>query len=282
MKTLLGLLLVIAIGIGGFYAFNEYIYDQKQQVVAMDYKNTEFIIEGKRVKLDNGRAEIATVPEGQGTIIAYFGNEARGDMNRDGIEDVAFLVTSDGGGTGTFYYVGVALQSAELQYYGTNMILLGDRIHPQTTEFRDGQLIVNYGARKATDAMTDEPTVGVSRYFVVETGTLREINSGTKWILNDTGETTDSDAPMTAVELQIDEEKRTVGTYEGSCFVIEESEWKLYEGEISGVICWWAGGGTEIGIFEENGVRVVKVGTIEEGSPEEPGIRGNFETLFAL
>ena len=93
----------------------------------------------------------------------YFGNEVKGDFNRDGREDVAYLFTEDGGGSGTFYYVTVKLADGK----ELNSVLLGDRIAPQTTEFRDGIIIVNYAERKLDEPMTARPSVGVSAYFKV-------------------------------------------------------------------------------------------------------------------
>jgi hypothetical protein len=76
--------------------------------------------------------------------------------------------------------------------------------------------------------------------------------------------------------------KYDAGTHTGSCFVIETSAWKLLPGEKTGAICWWAGGGTEIGVFEESGKLVIKSGDIEESTEETPGFRGNFKFLFEL
>jgi|SRR3989344_1254172 len=73
-----------------------------------------------------------------------------------------------------------------------------------------------------------------------------------------------------------------IGTFDGSCFVIEESSWTLVENEKSGVICWWAGGGSEIGVFDEGGKLVLKQGSLEEGDAETPGFRGDFQTFLEL
>jgi hypothetical protein len=104
----------------------------------------------------------------------YFGNEATGDLNGDGISDTAFIFTQSSSGTGTFYYVVVGLKT-DKGYKGTNEVFLGDRIAPQTTEIKDGKLIVNYADRKPTDPMTTKPSVGVSKYFNVIGETLKEI-----------------------------------------------------------------------------------------------------------
>ena len=104
----------------------------------------------------------------------YFGNEVAGDFNNDGRTDTAFLLTQDTGGSGTFYYLVVALKTST-GYQGTNGILLGDRIAPQTTGYLNGLIVVNYADRAPKEPLTAIPTVGVSRYFRVEGSVLAEV-----------------------------------------------------------------------------------------------------------
>ncbi|OHA32914.1 MAG: hypothetical protein A2928_04475 [Candidatus Taylorbacteria bacterium RIFCSPLOWO2_01_FULL_45_15b] len=90
--------------------------------------------------------------------------------------------------------------------------------------------------------------------------------------------------PKTAVILKAGTKVYSAGTYEGTCFDVtaSTSAWILLEGEMAGAICWWAGGGTELGVFTENGKQVVKKGELDEGSDEVPGTRGNFVTQFEI
>lgn len=88
--------------------------------------------------------------------------------------------------------------------------------------------------------------------------------------------------PRTGVTLAANGKTYPVGEFDGSCFVIEGSAWQLQENESSGVICWWAGGGSEVGVFNENGKPVVKVGQLDEGTAETEGFRGNFQTVVQL
>ena len=106
------------------------------------------------------------VPPQSAPVENYFGNEATGDLNGDGLPDIAFIFTQDGGGSGTFFYVAVHLKTAN-GYKDTNSVFLGDRIAPQTTEIKNGELIVNYADRRPTDPMTTAPSVGVSKYLKV-------------------------------------------------------------------------------------------------------------------
>ncbi|MFA6050051.1 MAG: hypothetical protein WC761_02535 [Candidatus Paceibacterota bacterium] len=102
------------------------------------------------------------------------------------------------------------------------------------------------------------------------------------WTFKDKGEEEGTGAPLTEVSLTYGDTTKIVGTYQGSCAVIDGATWKLLLGEKSGVICWFAGGGSEIGIFEENGQMVLKVGGVEEGDAETPGSRAGFKAVMSL
>lgn len=135
-----------------------------------------YIINGQPVTLVNGRAESATAPDAAVKVVTqYFGNVATGDLSGDGAPDIAFLITQNSGGSGTFYYVVATLVNADGSYQGTNAVLLGDRIAPQTTEIRNGGIIVNYAERKASEPMTAQPSVGVTKYLKVVGTTLTEV-----------------------------------------------------------------------------------------------------------
>ncbi len=125
-----------------------------------DYKTASYTIEGLETKLTGNPA-------------AYFGNEVRGDFNGDGNEDVAFIITHNPGGSGTFFYLVAALHTTS-GYEGTNAVFIGDRIAPQPTEFREGMIVANYADRLAEEPMTATPSVGVSKYFKIENGMLVE------------------------------------------------------------------------------------------------------------
>lgn len=141
--------------------------DTTQREAVTDAKNATYLIDNVPVGLVDGRAN------GDRTTTTYFGNDVHGDFDGNGTEDMAFLLTHDPGGSGTFFYVVAALKT-ESGHKGTNAVLLGDRIAPQTTEFRDGQIIVNYAERRAGEPMTARPSMGVSKYLRVIDGRLME------------------------------------------------------------------------------------------------------------
>jgi len=147
-----------------------------EKKTGFDPKNATYSFDGQDVTLVNGRSEKEVAQGSQSkTITQYFGNEVRADFNRDKTEDVAFIMTQNSGGSGTFYYVAAVISLGEV-HTGTNVILLGDRIAPQTTEFKNGMIIVNYAQRKEGESFTTPPSVGVSKYFKIIDANLVEID----------------------------------------------------------------------------------------------------------
>lgn len=176
MRKYLVVALIIVAAAGAFYWYGRSsnpAVSNAQPTPTRDYKDATYEIGGAPVTLVNGVAEQDTVPGSASKIVTtYFGNDAKGDLSGDGLPDIAFLLTQSGGGSGTFYYVVVAVQATDGGYAGTNAILLGDRIAPQTTQISNGQLIVNYADRKPDEPMTTLPSQGVSRYLRMDNGRL--------------------------------------------------------------------------------------------------------------
>lgn len=131
---------------------------------SFDGRNATFTIDGQAVTLVNGVSEVPVAPSSASKIVTrYFGNEAKGDLNRDEKKDTAFLITQDGGGSGLFYYAVVAYTTPE-GYKTTNAFFVGDRIAPQTMYIPIGsqELQVNYAERKSGEPMTAQPSQGVT------------------------------------------------------------------------------------------------------------------------
>jgi hypothetical protein len=156
-----GALIVLAVG---FFALTSHVPREKQEGngLVTDIKNLMFEVDSHAVTLTNGVSEVPILEGSASTVVTrYFGNEARGDLDLDGDEDVAFLVTQEGGGSGVFFYV-VAAIFEDGGYQGSKALFIGDRIAPQTTEFQDGRVIVNYADRLPGEPMTEAPTLGKS------------------------------------------------------------------------------------------------------------------------
>ena len=143
-----------------------------QETSATGPMQASYRIERQEVRLINGQAEAEAAP-GSATKIktSVFGQPVFGDLNEDGNEDAALLLVHQPGGSGTFYYV-VAALNVNGGFRGTNAVLLGDRIAPQTIEILDGVVIANYADRRPQESMAVPPSVGMSKYLVVKAGKL--------------------------------------------------------------------------------------------------------------
>lgn len=129
---------------------------------AFDAKNSTFTLDGQAVTLKDGLSSIPSAPgSASSTTTRYIGHEGRGDLNNDGQEDVAFMVTQDGGGSGLFYYAVAAIKTAD-GYKTTNGFLIGDRIAPQSIVIpqNSNEFQVNFADRKQGEPMSAEPSVG--------------------------------------------------------------------------------------------------------------------------
>lgn len=141
---------------------------------ATDPKNATYTIEGKQVTLVNGSAQESAAP-GSASVVktTMFDEPTMGDLNGDGVNDAGVMLVVSGSGTGTFYYAAAALNN-DSAYTGTNAVLLGDSIAPQTKSIQNQVFTVNYADRKPDEPMTANPSVGVTKNFTVNGTTLVE------------------------------------------------------------------------------------------------------------
>jgi hypothetical protein len=141
--------------------------------------NAIYEIGGQKIKLVDGKAEIEII-EGSATKqkISIFGEVLYKDVNDDELNDAILMLTNNTGGSGTFYYVTVALAkkiNEKILYEGLNAILLGDRIAPQNINVKNGIIIANYADRKPGEPMTEKPSEGISKYIVFNNDLLEDV-----------------------------------------------------------------------------------------------------------
>lgn len=173
MKKIILFIILIALIVSGIF----FIYNKKDNegfVVASDYKNISYDINGQTTTLRNGESEVEAAPGSASKIVTkYFGNEIKKDLNGDGREDVVFILTQETGGSGVFFYV-VAALATENGYEGSHALLLGDRVAPQTTKSGpENSIIVNYMIRTADEPMSASPSVDKSLRLVLNPTTMQ-------------------------------------------------------------------------------------------------------------
>lgn len=183
-KIILMLVLAVVI-IGGIVMFSLYkktnVDTRKSE--ALSPKDATYNIDGQSVTLVDG-VSVAPISSDSASIVTtrYFGNEITHDLDGDNRPDVVFILTQNTGGSGTFYYVVAALNTVN-GYIGSDAILLGDRIAPQTIKIDEGKtangtnrqnvIVVNYADRKTGEAFTVPPSVGKSIWIKLDPKTMQ-------------------------------------------------------------------------------------------------------------
>lgn len=134
-----------------------------------------YIVDGEQFTLVNGVAEkdIITGSATKNTL-SIFGEPSFGDIDGDGDEDAVVLLVNNSGGSGTFYYVAIAV-NIDGVYTATDTMLLGDRIAPQTFAIEGNKAVVNYVVRNSGEDFSVQPSVGKSLYVQYDPATLQLI-----------------------------------------------------------------------------------------------------------
>lgn len=137
--------------------------------------DASYLLDDQMVTLVNGTTSFPAAPGSASMVtVSVFGEPTMGDLNGDGVSDAAVLMTAEMGGSGTFFYQAAAL-NVNGGYQGTNAVLLGDSIAPQTTQITDQTIIANYAVRAESDPMTAQPSMAMSMYLQVLDGILTEV-----------------------------------------------------------------------------------------------------------
>ncbi|WP_141233469.1 hypothetical protein [Lysobacter antibioticus] len=148
--------------------------------LGVDARNATYIVEGEPVTLVDGIDVRAIVPGAASKQITRFiGRETELDLDGDGRKDMAFLLTQDMGGSGTFYYAAAALNTPQ-GYKGTNAVFLGDRISVQKVDVvaeRPSEFWVSYGERATGEHAPEEAMSMISKDFKWDGASLVEVGA---------------------------------------------------------------------------------------------------------
>ena len=151
--------------------------NQTPEILADSPLNSTYYFEGDEFKFLDGRSEIETSPNSTSKIVTeVFGEPIYGDVDFDGDEDAVLVFVQNSGGSGTFFYVGIALKK-DGGYKGLNTVFLGDRIAPKDTQIQNGLVIHNYADRNLDEPFAVSPTIGISKYLLVENEIVKDISA---------------------------------------------------------------------------------------------------------
>ena len=126
-------------------------------------RNAEYVLDGRRVRLQDGKLmkklEVGSANE---TWLLH-DPIAFGDLNGDGLEDAAVVLSYSGGGSGTFFDLFAVLnQNGTPDAVGSRD--LGDRVRIKSLEITDGDIVLMMVAHGPDDGLCC-PTQDTVVYF---------------------------------------------------------------------------------------------------------------------
>jgi heat shock protein HslJ len=153
---------------------------KQRKDIASLVKNSTFVLDGIMYPLTQGKA-LVPIQEGEDFLLqlSFFGEPVIGDIDGDGDDDTAQFMVFNGGGSGSFYYVSVAMQDENEVFIPSNLILLGDRIAPQTLHIADTGVYATYAVRNDGEPFTTPPSKGQS-LFITYNKKTKSISSEAK------------------------------------------------------------------------------------------------------
>ena len=132
---------------------------QTSTQAAQDPANAGYYIDGILYTLVNGELEQPIEESSAVNKFKLLDFKATGDLNKDGADDIAVVITNDTGGSGTFYYLAIFTSGTPIV---ENTYNIGDRINVQDLKFADNKFQVTYLDRGPEQDMASEPSVEIT------------------------------------------------------------------------------------------------------------------------
>lgn len=178
MKKILSTVIILAIVGLGWYLWSNNDKEEKLVIAPTisepDPSNATFLIGGEKVTLKDGRSSRQFSPESAVTLETMLTDIIEyGDINNDSKNDTVAIIMQSGGGSGMFVYV-VSYVSGNVDYEGSNAVLVGDRISPEELSIRNGVIYVTYLDRNEEEAFAAEPTVRTEIELIYKDGNLEK------------------------------------------------------------------------------------------------------------
>ncbi|WP_339721839.1 META domain-containing protein [uncultured Paraglaciecola sp.] len=155
----------------------QYIGDQALNISKHDTDpiNTRFNINQSDIQLINGYAEQIAAPDSSSKITTQVWGEPKvTDLNADGQQDAVLILSQNTGGSGTFYYLAVAIREGN-HYKGSKGILLGDRIQPQEIQVVTNRVTVEFLERFMSEPTVTSPSMPREQVVIYDTDTQQLI-----------------------------------------------------------------------------------------------------------
>ncbi|MFA5173266.1 MAG: hypothetical protein WC435_02635 [Candidatus Paceibacterota bacterium] len=168
MKKALGILLILLIaGAVGYYFLNKSGNLKGGETgEVIDPLNAVYKAEGGIFSMENGTAkEKVNSMSGEAAEVKIFGQPVFGDLNQDGKEEAAVIISYKNKKGEAFYAAAAVRDKNSQETKGTNALILGEGVVPKKILIEGGKILVSYEVK--TKELT--PVIIVGRFRVEET-----------------------------------------------------------------------------------------------------------------
>jgi len=152
--------------------------ENQQPVSKLSPLTAKYIVEGQIVNLENGKEETIAPYGAEKQTTEVWGTPAAGDLNSDGQNDYALILTQKtANDVGVYYYAAVALADEKNGIIaGSNAVALGDRLDVKDIAIVNNALRINYLDWKTEgDSVEASPTKPVTKSFILDGIMLKEL-----------------------------------------------------------------------------------------------------------
>ncbi len=174
-----GIILIAGIG-WHFFEPKAQNQSKKDEQIAnkLSPRNCQYIVENQVITLVDGKEETVSPYGAETQTTEIYGDPVTGDLNSDGQDDYAVIITQKtANDVGVYYYAAVALADEKTGVIaGTIAVPLGDRIVIKDTAIVNQAFRVNYlDWRTNGDAVEESPTNPITKSFILDGIMLKEL-----------------------------------------------------------------------------------------------------------
>ena len=187
-KILIVLAVLVVLIIGGIILMNKIKTSVNKQnpqtknsntpAVQLSPLNAKYLVESKMVNLENGKEESISPYGAQKQTTEIWGAPVSGDLNSDGQNDYAVIITQKTeNDPGVYYYAAIALVDQQKNLIvGSNAVPMGDRIDIKNVAIVNDAVRINYLDWKTNgDEVEASPTMPVIKSYILDGVMFREL-----------------------------------------------------------------------------------------------------------
>ncbi|MDD4761407.1 MAG: hypothetical protein PHZ25_00035 [Candidatus Pacebacteria bacterium] len=159
IKKILGIILIlIVIALIGFYFYNNESGSYKNELFNSEINplNAVYEVEGGIFSIKGGVAEEKVNSMSRDAVeVKIFGQPVFGDLNQDGNEEAAVIISYKNDRGEAFYVAAAVREKNDQETKGTNALVLGEGAMPKNILIKEGKILVSYEVKTKDSSLVE-------------------------------------------------------------------------------------------------------------------------------